>query len=185
MFRQCCGTVMIYCGSGSYFEKVLVRVRFPVPVADPDLVWTVYNNNKILQKHCFPECWPLIFYFFFLYYGSYRRVLLCWIWVQIRFRTGNGSGSETGTETDPEPECITDSVLLRQEVAVPAVPVPFPLWFYNTVCRRRVVSENSKNLFLRKNKWVCFLLFVWLTSCTRPSSGFNTSSATSNCLRKK
>jgi hypothetical protein len=31
----CCGTVMIYCGSGSYFEKVLAPVPAPVQVPVP------------------------------------------------------------------------------------------------------------------------------------------------------
>jgi hypothetical protein len=36
--NQCCVTVMIYCGSGSYFRKVLVAVPalVPIPIPDPD-----------------------------------------------------------------------------------------------------------------------------------------------------
>jgi len=57
----------IYCGSGSYFGKVLV----PVPVPYPNLFITVFQQQKHLYKiafsmlelHCFPESWPLIIYF--------------------------------------------------------------------------------------------------------------------------
>jgi hypothetical protein len=48
-FWQCCGTVMIYCGSGSgsYFRKVFV------PVPDPDLLSIVFNNKKFIQNLAF------------------------------------------------------------------------------------------------------------------------------------
>jgi hypothetical protein len=40
-FQQCCGTVTMYCGSGSYFAKV--SVPYPVSVqfqvTDPDHIW--------------------------------------------------------------------------------------------------------------------------------------------------
>ncbi len=50
--EQCCGTVMIFCGSDSelYFGKVLVPVLppvlvpAPVPVSDPDLFRTVFQQ---------------------------------------------------------------------------------------------------------------------------------------------
>ncbi len=62
---QCCGTIMICCGSGSYLRKVLVPA--PVPVPDPDYL-AQFSTTKIsilplLDQHCFPESWPLIFYF--------------------------------------------------------------------------------------------------------------------------
>ncbi len=61
---QCCGTVMIYCSSGSLYGKVLVPAPFlvltpvptlfpvqaPVPVLDPDLFNTVFNNQKFVQN---------------------------------------------------------------------------------------------------------------------------------------
>jgi hypothetical protein len=53
---------MIYCGSGSYFEKflvpvpapllVLIPVPVPVPVP-PDLFITVFNNRKFVQNRAF------------------------------------------------------------------------------------------------------------------------------------
>jgi hypothetical protein len=55
--HQCCGTVIIYCGSGSgsYFGKVLVPVPapfpFPVPVPDPYLIST-FKKKKICTKTC-------------------------------------------------------------------------------------------------------------------------------------
>jgi hypothetical protein len=42
-----CGTVMIYCGSDSYFGKVLV------PVPDPELISTVFNHKKCVQNLAF------------------------------------------------------------------------------------------------------------------------------------
>jgi hypothetical protein len=41
---------MIYSGSGfgSYFERVLV----PVPVLDPDLLSTVFPQQKIVEETC-------------------------------------------------------------------------------------------------------------------------------------
>jgi hypothetical protein len=60
--NQCCRTVMIYCGSGSDFGKLLV------PVPDPNNIWHSFPNkknwHKILpfqcqkQQHYFPESWP-------------------------------------------------------------------------------------------------------------------------------
>jgi hypothetical protein len=46
---------MIYCGSGSYFGKVLDRVPapVPVPVLDPDLFSTVFQQRKNCTKCCF------------------------------------------------------------------------------------------------------------------------------------
>jgi hypothetical protein len=50
---QCCGTVMIYCGSGSYFGEVLVPVPAPVPIPDPDLFSTVFQQQKFIPtKSC-------------------------------------------------------------------------------------------------------------------------------------
>jgi hypothetical protein len=45
---------MIYCGSGSYFGKVLdpVPVPSPVLVLDPDLFSTVYQQQKVCKKSC-------------------------------------------------------------------------------------------------------------------------------------
>ncbi len=34
--HQCCGTVTIYCGSGSNFGKVSIPVLFPDPNTEPD-----------------------------------------------------------------------------------------------------------------------------------------------------
>jgi hypothetical protein len=47
---QCCGNVTIYCGSGSYFGKVLVPFSAQVPGPDPDLFNTLFNNKKFVQN---------------------------------------------------------------------------------------------------------------------------------------
>jgi hypothetical protein len=55
LIRQCCetlGTVMIYCGSGSYCGKVLVPVLDPFP--DPDLFSTVFRQQKYVPILAFP-----------------------------------------------------------------------------------------------------------------------------------
>ena len=49
----------------------------------------------------FPESWPLIFYFFWLFY-----YIVCWIRIQ-------------NPVSDPDPVLV----LLRQKVMVPSVPV--------------------------------------------------------------
>ncbi len=71
--KQFCRTVIIYCGSGSFFDKVLVPVLAPVPVMapvpvqvlDPDLFRQSFFNKKSVQnlafsmlqlkQHNFPE----------------------------------------------------------------------------------------------------------------------------------
>ncbi len=40
---QCCGTVTIYCGSGSNCGKVSVPVLFPDPNTEPDPEHVVQN----------------------------------------------------------------------------------------------------------------------------------------------
>ncbi len=53
---QCYGTVMINCGSGSYFGKVLALI--PVPIPDPDYLAQFFNNNKnctMLEAALFPK----------------------------------------------------------------------------------------------------------------------------------
>jgi hypothetical protein len=108
--KQCCETVMIYCGSGSYFGKVLVP--FPVPVPDLDLFGTVFKNST---KSCLFNArssivrWHLIFDF------------LTYV---LHFMLDLGPNPVPG----PKPECITIpvSIPLRQKVAVYAVPAPIP-----------------------------------------------------------
>ncbi len=55
--NQCCGAVIIYCGSGSssYFGTVLVPVPVPVsvPFPDPDLFSTDFNNRKFAHNLVF------------------------------------------------------------------------------------------------------------------------------------
>jgi hypothetical protein len=56
-FKQCCGTVMIYCGydsgSESYFGKVLVSgpASVPVPVPYPDLLSTVFKQHFFYKSY--------------------------------------------------------------------------------------------------------------------------------------
>jgi hypothetical protein len=54
--EQCCGTLMIYCGSasGSYFGQVLVPVLAlgPVPVLNLDLFSTVFHQQNMCTKSC-------------------------------------------------------------------------------------------------------------------------------------
>jgi hypothetical protein len=58
---QYCGTIMIYCGSGSgsYFGKVLVSVPvpvpIPVPVPDPGLFSTLFNSKNFVQNLTFSK----------------------------------------------------------------------------------------------------------------------------------
>jgi hypothetical protein len=49
-YNQCCGAVLICCGSGSDFGKVLVPG--PVP-ADPDNIEQFSNNKKFVQNLAF------------------------------------------------------------------------------------------------------------------------------------
>jgi hypothetical protein len=44
---------MIYCGSGSYFGKVLVQVPVPVLALDPNLFRTGFQQQKICKKFTF------------------------------------------------------------------------------------------------------------------------------------
>jgi hypothetical protein len=120
---QCCGTVMIYCGSGFYFGKVPAAVSAPVPapvpipVPDPDLFGSFSTKTKnvqniafsMIEQHCFSESWPLIFDFFT---------------IVLHFMLDPGPNPVLESEADPEPECITVLVALRQKVVVTAVPVP-------------------------------------------------------------
>jgi hypothetical protein len=74
---------MIYCGSGSYFGKVLVAVPVPVMVTaqDPDLFSTVFPQQK---------GWPLIIDFQTFF-------------ITLRFRSAKSkscsSGSSSGSTT--------------------------------------------------------------------------------------
>ncbi len=98
-----CGTVMIYCSSGSYYGKVLV----PVPVPDPDLFSTVFQQQNICTKSSlFNAKSSIVPRKLASNFGLFD---FC-----IHFRL------------DPEQECITvpGLVPLRQKVEVPAVPVP-------------------------------------------------------------
>jgi hypothetical protein len=78
LFKQCCGTVMIYCGSGSDFGKV------SVPVPDP-----VFQQAKKCTKPCLfsirsknvSQIVDLSFLIFLLPCSN-----LCWIRIQLRFR---------------------------------------------------------------------------------------------------
>jgi hypothetical protein len=92
LYKQCCGTVKICCGSD--FEKVLV----PVPV--PDL-YNILHRYKILPFHCqmqhyFPERWPFIFDLFIPFY--------------VGTGTGMHSGSDKSIVTVPaipvSPHCL-------------------------------------------------------------------------------
>ncbi len=81
---------MIYCGSGSYCGKVLVPVPalVPVPMPDPGLLTTVFQQQKICTESCLAALFPrklafnfLLFYFCITFY------------VESVFKSGYGTGT--------------------------------------------------------------------------------------------
>ncbi len=78
--EQCCGTVMIYCGSGSYFDKVLVPVpaQVPVPVPDPDL-----TTNPSLKWGPLNQCVVEPWWFIAVPVPTLKKV---WFRFRLRFR---------------------------------------------------------------------------------------------------
>jgi hypothetical protein len=154
MFRQCCGTVRIYCGSGSgsycenFWFRFRLRFRFPTPVPisvpDPDLFGTVYNNNRIVQKHCFPERRPLFFLFF-----DFCINLLSWIRVQIQFRNRNALRFRFCSDKKLQFLLFRFRLQLR---------------FHNTVCRACKAWGFRKFWpFILKNKKISLFPVVCLT----------------------
>jgi hypothetical protein len=81
---------MIYCGSGSYFGKVLVPVPalVPVPIPDPDLLSTVFQQQKICTESCLTAFFSrkLAFNFSLFYFCITSDV-------ESVFKSGHGTGT--------------------------------------------------------------------------------------------
>ncbi len=97
-------------GSGSSYGKVLA----PVPVPDPDLFSTVFQQQKICTKSCLLKLEAAMFsrklaYNFYIFTFVLHFLL----------------DPCPNTVPEPEPVCITVPVPLKQKVAVP-VPAPVP-----------------------------------------------------------
>jgi hypothetical protein len=91
---QCCGTLIIYCGSGSDFGKVSIQP-------------SVFQQNLAFQckkQRCVPKNWPLIFYFLTLAFHSMLD-------------------PDPNPVPEPETECTTVLVPVPLTPKV-AVPVP-------------------------------------------------------------
>jgi hypothetical protein len=101
---------MINCGSGSasYFGAVLVPVLAPVPIPDPDLFSTVFQQQKNCTKSCLSRLEAALFT---------RKLVL-------NFNFLTSVLLDSGPNPVPEQECITVPVPLKQKIAVPVVSVP-------------------------------------------------------------
>jgi hypothetical protein len=107
---------MVYCGSGSFFGKVLVPVPtpVPVPVPDPVLFSIVFNNKKFEQNLAF----SMLEAAFFL---ENWHIFLDFLTFVLHFMLDLGPNPVSGP--DPEYIAVPVSVPLRQKVAIP-VPTP-------------------------------------------------------------
>jgi hypothetical protein len=139
--RNTGGTVMIYCGSGSYFRKVLfqfrLRFRFQFRIQYYLQFFNNINLYKFLPFQCSTASQKLLYYF-------------------LVFMLNLGSNPV------PEPEYIMLLVPLRQKVEVPAVPATVPQHCIRGKSRRHVYSRQvmtDKQLHVSEQNKISRMVF--------------------------
>ncbi len=115
LWKQCCGTLKICCGSGSDFEKVMV----PVLVPDLDNILHSFPTTKKLclsmsEAALFPRKMAFHFRFFDFFYS-----ILCWIRIRCRNRIRNRNRDSSGsgsTKANSYGSCDSGSKTLSESL---------------------------------------------------------------------